>query len=33
VLMKQHTQIECDPKVWVQVESLIRSNIVLAEPK
>jgi hypothetical protein len=33
VLMKQHTQIECDPKVWAQVESLIRSNIVLADPK
>jgi hypothetical protein len=33
VLMKQHTQIECDPKVWAQVESLIRSNIVLAYPK
>ena len=28
VLMKHHTQIECDPKVWDQVESLIRSNIV-----
>lgn len=33
VLMKQHTQIECDPKVWAQVESLIRSNIILADPK
>jgi hypothetical protein len=32
VLMKQHTQIECDPKVWAQVESLIRSNINLAGP-
>lgn len=33
VLMKQHTQIECDPKVWAQVESLIRSNIILADPQ
>ena len=30
ILAKRHTQIECDPKVWDQVESLIRSNIVLA---
>ena len=30
ILAKHHTQIECDPKVWDQVESLIRSNIVLA---
>ena len=29
LLTKHHTQIECDPKVWDQVESLIRSNIVL----
>jgi hypothetical protein len=27
VLTKPHTQIECDPKVWNQVESLIRSNL------
>ena len=27
VFMKAHTQIECDPKVWNQVESLIRSNL------
>ena len=33
ILMKQHTQIECDPKVWAQVESLIRSNIRPADPK
>jgi len=33
VLMRQHTQIECDTKVWAEVESLIRSNIVLAGPK
>jgi hypothetical protein len=31
VFMKAHTQIECDPKVWTQVESLIRSS--LAEAK
>ena len=30
ILAKHHTQIECDPKVWDQVESLIRSNIILA---
>ncbi len=29
ILAKRHTQIECDPKVWDQVESLIRSNIIL----
>jgi hypothetical protein len=27
VLVKTHTQIECDPKVWRQVESLIRSDL------
>jgi hypothetical protein len=27
VLTKPHTQIECDPTVWNQVESLIRSNL------
>ena len=30
LLAKRHTQIECDPKLWDQVESLIRSNIDLA---
>ena len=25
--MKPHIQIECDPAVWAQVESLIRSNL------
>ena len=25
IFVKPHTQIECDPKVWKQVESLIRS--------
>ena len=29
VLMKSHIQIECDPAVWNQVESLIRSNLSL----
>ncbi|MGB2621285.1 MAG: hypothetical protein WA857_17860 [Candidatus Acidiferrum sp.] len=27
--MKPHIQIECDPAVWKQVESLIRSNLAL----
>jgi len=27
LLMKPHTQIECDPQVWSQVESLIRTNL------
>jgi hypothetical protein len=31
LLMKQHIQIECDPRVWQQVESLIRSNIRIAD--
>ena len=29
LLMKPHIQIECDPAVWSQVESLIRSNLSL----
>ena len=29
LLMKPHIQIECDPAVWTQVESLIRSNLSL----
>jgi len=29
VFMKPHIQIECDPEVWNQVESLIRSNLSL----
>jgi hypothetical protein len=29
LLMKPHIQIECDPAVWNQVESLIRSNLSL----
>lgn len=28
LFMRAHTQIECDPKVWNQVESLIRANII-----
>src|SRR5215469_1361263 len=27
VLVKSHTEIECDPAVWKQVESLIRSKL------
>jgi len=27
VFLKSHTEIECDPKVWTQVESLIRSHL------
>jgi hypothetical protein len=27
VFMKPHIQIECDPRVWDRVESLIRSNL------
>jgi hypothetical protein len=27
VLMKAHTEIECDPRVWSEVESLIKSNL------
>jgi hypothetical protein len=29
IFMKSHIQIECDPAVWKQVESLIRSNLSL----
>lgn len=29
IFMKPHIQIECDPAVWNQVESLIRSNLSL----
>ncbi len=29
VFMKAHTQIECDPRVWTQVESLIQSRLPL----
>jgi len=27
IFMKAHTQIECDPKVWTQVETLIQSRL------
>jgi len=27
VFMKSHTEIECDPRVWTQVESLIHSRL------
>ena len=30
---KSHTEIECDPIVWSQVESLIRSKLPTAEPR
>ncbi len=29
LFMKPHIQIECDPSVWNQVESLIRANLLL----
>ena len=29
LFMKSHTEIECDPKVWAQVESLIHSRLPL----
>lgn len=29
ILWKQHVEIECDPKVWGQVESLIRTKLVV----
>jgi hypothetical protein len=30
IFMKPHIQIECDPAVWNQVESLIRANLLPA---
>ena len=33
IFVKPHTQIECDPIVWGQVESLIRANLPLVTPK
>lgn len=30
ILVKTHTQIECDPNVWKQAEALIRSNLLPA---
>ena len=32
IFVKPHTQIECDPIVWDQVESLIRANLPLVTP-
>jgi hypothetical protein len=32
IFAKPHTQIECDPVVWDQVESLIRANLPAATP-
>jgi hypothetical protein len=32
VFMKPHIEIECDPGVWSRVESLIRSEIAVAQP-
>ena len=32
ILVKPHTQIECDPIVWDQVESLIRANLPRVTP-
>lgn len=32
LLAKSHTQIECDPNVWKQVESLIREYLPVAPP-
>jgi hypothetical protein len=33
IFIKPHTQIECDPKVWSQVESLIYSKLAPEVPK
>lgn len=33
IFAKSHTQIECDPNVWKQAESLIRSNLPPATVK
>jgi hypothetical protein len=32
IFVKPHTQIECDPNVWAQVESLIRANLPQVTP-
>jgi len=32
IFVKPHTQIECDPIVWDQVESLIQANLLPVEP-
>jgi hypothetical protein len=33
IFIKSHTQIECDPKVWSQVESLIYSKLAPEAPR
>jgi len=33
IFVKPHTQIECDPKVWKQVEELIRTDLPPAIPR
>jgi hypothetical protein len=32
IFVKPHTQIECDPNIWAQVESLIRVNLPQVTP-
>jgi hypothetical protein len=32
ILVKPHTQIECDPAIWNQVDSLIRTNLASVTP-
>ena len=32
LFVKTHTEIECDPKVWTQVEQLIRSKLPALQP-
>jgi hypothetical protein len=32
-LVKTHTEIECDPRVWTQVESLIQSHLPQQHPQ
>jgi hypothetical protein len=32
LLVKPHTQIECDPNVWKQAEALIRADLLPAKP-
>jgi hypothetical protein len=32
IFVKPHTQIECDPAIWQQVESLIRANLPHVTP-
>jgi hypothetical protein len=32
IFVKPHTQIECDPAIWNQVDSLIRTNLASVTP-